>query len=71
MEESTITSEISFVEGGNGASSMVGQFVSAERSGLRSLNMRNRRINAGQSREETIANARHRIQEVAIALKVL
>ena len=71
LEESTISADITFVEGGDGSSRMVGQFVSAERSGLRSLNMRNRRLNTGQSREETIANARRKFQEVAIALKGL
>eukprot|EP00158_Paraphelidium_tribonemae_P004312 Partr_v1_DN26686_c1_g1_i2_m69317 putative BRF1 homolog, subunit of RNA polymerase III transcription initiation factor IIIB (S. cerevisiae) len=71
LEESTITSELTFMEGGDGSARMVGQFVSAERSGLRSVGLRNRRMNTGQSREETIANARRKFQEVAIALKGL
>lgn len=50
---------------------MVGQFVSAERSGIRSLNVRNRRLVTGESREETIANAKRRFQEVATALQGL
>jgi hypothetical protein len=31
LEESTITAEVAFVEGGDGSARMVGQFVSAER----------------------------------------
>lgn len=39
--------------------------------GIRSMGVKGRRINTGQSREETIANARRKFQEVAIALKGL
>ncbi|KAI3629629.1 hypothetical protein MIR68_011064 [Amoeboaphelidium protococcarum] len=71
VEENTITSEVTFIEGGDGSSRMIGQFVAQDRTGLRSLTLRNRRINASQSREETIANAKRKIQEVAYALKGL
>jgi hypothetical protein len=62
LEENGITSELTFVEGGDGSSRMVGTFVSSERSGLRSIQMRNRRINTSQSREETIANGTQMMQ---------
>jgi transcription factor IIIB 90 kDa subunit len=39
--------------------------------GIRSLNLRNRRMNTGQSREETIANAKRRFQEISFVMKGL
>eukprot|EP01116_Phalansterium_solitarium_P008378 TRINITY_DN2221_c2_g2_i1.p1 TRINITY_DN2221_c2_g2~~TRINITY_DN2221_c2_g2_i1.p1 ORF type:complete len:599 (+),score=216.18 TRINITY_DN2221_c2_g2_i1:112-1908(+) len=65
-EENNIVSEVSFIEGAGGGSSVVGQFVSATGSksfrGVPGL--------AKESREQTIENGRRRIAQVAGTLKL-
>ncbi len=71
LEENSISAEVAFLEGSDGSSKMIGSFLSSETSGVKSHALRSRRMNGSVSREETIANARRRFQEVAIALKGL
>ncbi len=77
VEENAIVSSVEFVEGAGGASSMVGQFVSATSSkaytggpggpgGARG----GRYGFSRDSRETTLANGRRRIQEVASRLRL-
>eukprot|EP01117_Protostelium_nocturnum_P011508 TRINITY_DN4173_c0_g1_i2.p1 TRINITY_DN4173_c0_g1~~TRINITY_DN4173_c0_g1_i2.p1 ORF type:complete len:529 (-),score=224.06 TRINITY_DN4173_c0_g1_i2:191-1777(-) len=67
LEEGIIVSEISFMEGSGGGASMVGQFVSGT-----SARFRGRGAPGYQrdSREQTIENARRRIQQVAGSLRM-
>lgn len=74
LEENVIVSSVEFVEGAGGASSMVGQFVSATSSKAYSSSQ-----GAGgrggfgfsrDSRETTLANGRRRIIEVASRLRL-
>mmetsp|Transcript_40077 Transcript_40077/g.96767 ORF Transcript_40077/g.96767 Transcript_40077/m.96767 type:complete len:644 (-) Transcript_40077:268-2199(-) len=71
LEENAIVSAVEFVEGQGGASSMVGQFVSATSSKAYTGS----RASGGygfsrDSRETTLANGRRRIQEVASRLRL-
>jgi len=82
VEESAIVSSVEFVEGAGGASSMVGQFVSATSSkaytggsggggGRSGGGGGGSRYGFGRdSRENTLANGRRRIQEVASRLRL-
>lgn len=83
VEESAIVSSVEFVEGAGGASSMVGQFVSATSSkaytgGSGGAGGRSGGGGGGgsrygfgrDSRENTLANGRRRIQEVASRLRL-
>lgn len=68
VEESAIVSSVEFVEGAGGASSMVGQFVSAT---SRKAHSSFRRYGASRdSQEITLANGRRRIQELASRLRL-
>jgi transcription factor IIIB subunit 2 len=71
LEENAIVSAVEFVEGAGGASSMVGQFVSATSS--KAYTGQGGRGGYGfsrDSRETTLANGRRRIQEVASRLRL-
>jgi transcription factor IIIB subunit 2 len=75
VEENAIVSSIEFVEGAGGASSMVGQFVSATSSkaytGGGGAGGRGGRYGFSRaSRESTLANGRRRIQDVASRLRL-
>ena len=79
VEENAIVSSVEFVEGAGGASSMVGQFVSATSSkaftggpgGPGGAGMRGGRYGFSRdSRETTLANGRRRIQDVASRLRL-
>jgi transcription factor IIIB subunit 2 len=81
VEENAIVSAVEFVEGAGGASSMVGQYVSATSSkAYTGGNGSNGRGGGGNgvgrygfsrdSRETTLANGRRRIQEVASRLRL-
>jgi transcription factor IIIB 90 kDa subunit len=66
VEESTIVSEVTFVEGADGSTSVVGQFLPS--SGRPSYTGRSR--GGLESREETIERGRRRIQNVASMLSL-
>lgn len=72
MEENTIVSSVEFVEGAGGASHMVGQMVGAN--STRSFGTGGRRGGqygfSRQSRENTLASGRRRIQEVAALMRL-
>jgi transcription factor IIIB subunit 2 len=82
VEENAIVSAVEFVEGAGGASSMVGQFVSATSSkaftggagggagGVHRGGTAGRYGFSRDSRETTLANGRRRIQEVASRLRL-
>ena len=73
VEENAIVSSIEFVEGAGGASSMVGQFVSATSSKAYTGGGGGRGGRYGfsrASRETTLANGRRRIQDVASRLRL-
>ena len=79
VEENAIVSSVEFVEGAGGASSMVGQFVSATSSkaftggpgGPGGAGLRGGRYGFSRdSRETTLANGRRRIQDVASRLRL-
>ena len=74
VEENAIVSSIEFVEGAGGASSMVGQFVSATSSkaytGTGAAGRGGRYGFSRASRETTLANGRRRIQDVASRLRL-
>ncbi|KAL7553065.1 hypothetical protein ACHAWF_016323 [Thalassiosira exigua] len=67
VEENAIVSSVEFVEGAGGSSSMVGQFVGANSTrGFGTGGQRGGRYGfSRQSRENTLASGRRRIQEVA------
>lgn len=72
VEENVIVSSVEFVEGTDGQSSMMGQYVGANatkpfsKSGSRG----NRYGFSRDSRETTLANGRRRIQDVALRLRL-
>ena len=72
VEENTIVSSVEFVEGAGGSSSMVGQFVGANSS--RGFGTGGRRGGqygfSRQSRENTLASGKRRIQEVAALMRL-
>ena len=78
VEENAIVSSVEFVEGAGGASSMVGQFVSATSSkahtggtGPGGAALRGARYGFSRdSRETTLANGRRKIQEIASRLRL-
>jgi len=73
LEENAIVSNVEFVEGNGGASSMVGQFVSATSRKAYTGGGGRAGGNYGfsrDSRETTLANGRKRIQEVASRLRL-
>mmetsp|Transcript_13063 Transcript_13063/g.21615 ORF Transcript_13063/g.21615 Transcript_13063/m.21615 type:complete len:636 (-) Transcript_13063:136-2043(-) len=74
VEENAIVSSVEFVEGAGGASSMVGQFVSATSSkaytGGGGGGRGGRYGFSRDSRETTLANGRRRIQDVASRLRL-
>lgn len=74
LEENAIVSSVEFVEGAGGASSMVGQFVSATSSKAYSSSQgvggRGGFGFSRDSRETTLANGRRRIIEVASRLRL-
>mmetsp|Transcript_16822 Transcript_16822/g.38855 ORF Transcript_16822/g.38855 Transcript_16822/m.38855 type:complete len:619 (-) Transcript_16822:306-2162(-) len=73
LEENAIVSSVEFVEGQGGASSMVGQFVSATSRKAYTGGGGRGGGNYGfsrDSRETTLANGRRRIQEVASRLRL-
>ncbi|CAB9523398.1 IIIB 90 kDa subunit [Seminavis robusta] len=70
VEESAIVSSVEFVEGAGGSSSMVGQFVSANSSKAFTAGGGGRYGYSKDSRENTLANGRRRIQEVASRLRL-
>jgi len=73
LEENQIVSNVEFVEGNGGASSMVGQFVSATSRKAYTGGGGRAGGNYGfsrDSRETTLANGRKRIQEVASRLRL-
>ena len=72
LEENAIVSAVEFVEGAGGASSMVGQFVSATSSKAYSTSQAGRGGYgfSRDSRETTLANGRRRITEVASRLRL-
>jgi transcription factor IIIB subunit 2 len=76
VEENAIVSSVEFVEGAGGASSMVGQFVSATSSKAYTGPAAGGAVRGGRygfsrdSRETTLANGRRRIQEVASRLRL-
>jgi len=71
VEENAIVSSVEFVEGAGGASSMVGQFVSATSSKAYTGGGRGGRYGFSRdSRETTLANGRRRIQDVASRLRL-
>ena len=70
-EENAIVSNVEFVEGTGGASSMVGQFVSAtSRKAYTGGRAGGNYGFSRDSRETTLANGRRRIQEVASRLRL-
>lgn len=68
LEENVVVSEVTFAELSTGASVLQGQFISSERGKSAAPSIFGRRMDAGESREATIALGRRRIQEVAIAV---
>mmetsp|Transcript_10346 Transcript_10346/g.24822 ORF Transcript_10346/g.24822 Transcript_10346/m.24822 type:complete len:735 (-) Transcript_10346:139-2343(-) len=64
IEENTIVSEVQFAEDANGASSVVGQFISSSGAGMMSSSF------AKESREITISNGRRKISHIAGALSL-
>jgi len=72
VEENTIVSSVEFVEGAGGSSSMVGQFVGAN--SARGYGTGGRRGGqygfSRQSRENTLASGKRRIQEVAALMRL-
>lgn len=66
LEESNIVSDVTFVEGGDGSSSVVGQFVST--TGQRSFVGRGLPGVQRPTREITLANGRRRIAQLAQSL---
>jgi transcription factor IIIB subunit 2 len=76
VEENAIVSSVEFAEGAGGASSMIGQFVSATSSKAYTGPAAGGAVRGGRygfsrdSRETTLANGRRRIQEVASRLRL-
>ena len=76
VEENTIVSSVEFVEGAGGSSSMVGQFVGANSTrgtfGTGGANARGggQYGFSRQSRENTLASGKRRIQEVAALMRL-
>ena len=77
VEENAIVSAVEFAEGAGGATSMIGQFVSATSSkaftggGGGGGSLRGGRFGfSRESRENTLANGRRRIQEIASRLRL-
>ena len=72
VEENAIVSSVEFVEGAGGSSSMVGQFVGAN--SARGFGTGGRRGGqygfSRQSRENTLASGKRRIQEVAAIMRL-
>lgn len=68
LEENVVVSEVTFAELSTGASVLQGQFISSERGKSTAPTIFGRRMDAGESREATIALGRRRIQEVAVAV---
>lgn len=67
VEENTLVSSVEFVEGAGGASSMVGQFIG---NSSRGLNRGGQYGFSRQSRENTLASGKRRIQDVASILRL-
>jgi len=72
VEENAIVSSVEYVEGSNGQSGMVGKFVAQNRSKAYSggSGMPGAYGFGRDSREQTLANGRRRIQDVASALRL-
>ncbi len=68
LEENVVVSEVTFAEMASGASVLQGQFISSERGKSSAPSIFGRRMDAGESREATIALGKRRIQEVAVAV---
>lgn len=68
IAESTIVSEVTFAEGLNGASSVIGQFVGA--TGKRNFRHGGLTNHPKDSREITVENGRRKISQIAAALKL-
>lgn len=68
LEENVVVSEVTFAELSTGASVLQGQFISSERGKSSAPSIFGRRMDAGESREATIALGKRRIQEVAVAV---
>eukprot|EP00957_Ditylum_brightwellii_P061944 4701082-Ditylum_brightwellii.AAC.1 len=73
VEENAIVSSVEYVEGSNGQSGMVGKFVAQNRSKAYSggSGMPGAYGFGRDSREQTLANGRRRIQDVASALRLV
>ncbi len=69
IEESNIVSEVTFIEGSNGTSSVSGQYVSEEGRG-KSYRGRGVPGLTREAREVTIEKGRKRIQTLATSLKL-
>ncbi|KAL3772234.1 hypothetical protein ACHAWO_012632 [Cyclotella atomus] len=67
VEENTLVSSVEFVEGAGGSSSTVGQFVG---NSSRGLNRGGQYGFSRQSRENTLASGKRRIQDVASQLRL-
>lgn len=74
LEESNIVSEVTFIEGANGTSSVVGKFVSSTGSVYGGSYGRGKGRSgysySKESREATIENGRRKISQVAATLKL-
>ncbi|KAG0266606.1 transcription factor TFIIIB subunit brf1 [Mortierella polycephala] len=68
LEENTIIAEVTFNDSG-GAASVVGTFVGEGKAGARTMGP-GRRMTSQESREKTLDNARRRITQMAVALKL-
>ncbi|KAF9970955.1 transcription factor TFIIIB subunit brf1 [Actinomortierella ambigua] len=69
LEENTIVAEVTFSESAGGAASVVGTFVAEGKAGVRSGGP-GRRQTSQESRERTLENARRKIQNMAVALRL-
>ncbi|KAG0227801.1 transcription factor TFIIIB subunit brf1 [Actinomortierella wolfii] len=69
LEENTIVAEVTFSESAGGAASVVGTFVAEGKAGIRSSGP-GRRQTSQESRERTLENARRKIQNMAVALRL-
>ncbi|KAG0257876.1 transcription factor TFIIIB subunit brf1 [Actinomortierella ambigua] len=69
LEENTIVAEVTFSESAGGAASVVGTFVAEGKAGIRSAGP-GRRQTSQESRERTLENARRKIQNMAVALRL-
>ncbi|TFK91012.1 hypothetical protein K466DRAFT_516162 [Polyporus arcularius HHB13444] len=69
VEENTIVNEVTFGETSNGAAMVQGSFVAQGATRARMGGMFGNR-SSGESREQTIANASRKIQQVATALRL-